>query len=188
MASRSALAQSVASACVAAMSSSNLTFEPWESTEKPVRSQKARLLEHQNEVVVYSLPLPKIAKTNIIDVLRQFQADFGCKLSLRGRKEDEAKRLKLQEAGGAEVEKLHQVTLKLVGNQKSQEQRLVALSQAETYVDAFLRNVLKSPGDCIYMFPAADAPDTAARTERPKRFRFSKTHRDHCFFELLDFI
>ena len=35
---------------------------------------------------VYEAPLPKACKTSFIDILRQFETDFGCELTVRGRK------------------------------------------------------------------------------------------------------
>ena len=71
---------------------------------------------------------------------------------MRGRKEDGDKKLKL----GAE-EKIHTITLKLVdeGREKqTAEERCQGLLEAELHVDAFLRLMLTSPKDQVYMFPA----------------------------------
>ena len=129
----------------------------WETAD----TKKGKNLEYQLETIVYEVPLPKVFKTRVINVLSQFQTDFGCKLTVRGRKEDQQKRAKLEAQKGAAVDKIHHVTVRLLENkQQSQEERLRTLSDAEKYVDAFLRNMLRSLEDQVYMFPpeAAVAP------------------------------
>ena len=143
----------------------------WESAD----SQKGQNLTYQQETIVWHLPVPKEFKSQIIDVLNQFQTDFGCKLTLRGRKEMEQKRAKMAEDSGADVPKLHQIILHLLENrQQSQGDRLEALRRAEAFVDAFLKNMVKSPKDLVYMFPADSeskrSEETAVAQQRPTEF------------------
>ena len=143
----------------------------WESAD----SQKGQNLTYQQETIVWHLPVPKEFKSQIIDVLNQFQTDFGCKLSLRGRKDMEQKRAKMAQGSGADVPKLHQIILHLLENrQQSHSDRLEALRRAEAFVDAFLKNMVKSPKDLVYMFPANSeskrSEGTAVAEQRPSEF------------------
>ena len=127
-----------------------LTHWHWETSE----TKKGK----QSETIVYEVPLPKVFKTRVIDVWNQFEKDLACKLTVRGRKEDGYKRVRLEEKTGAPVEKIHHVIVKLLENERqSREERLLALSEAEKHVDAFLRNMLRSPADQVSMFPPEDA-------------------------------
>ena len=139
--------------------STHVLLTHWETAD----TKKGKNLEYQKETIVYEMPLAKMFKTRAIDVLNQCQTDFGCKLSVRGRKEDGKKKAKLEAQKGTEVDKVHHITLRLLENpQQSQEERLRSLCEAERFVDAFLRNMLRSPDDQVYMFP----PEDAAALER----------------------
>lgn len=141
----------------------------WETSDV----RKGKNLEYQREVIVYEVPLPKIFKTRIIDVLNQFHKDFGCKLTVRGRGEDSNKRVKMEQRKGEEVEKIHRIMLKLLeAPQQAAEDRLRRLCNAEQFVDAFLRSMIRSPEDVAYMFPPEDAAqqDTGnVATQVPER-------------------
>ena len=89
--------------------------------------------------MIYELPLGKQAKTAIIDVLRKFENEFGCKLSVRGGRDDSHKKARLQAD-----EKIQTITLKLVEKDRekpSAEERLHCLEEAELHVDAFARPI-----------------------------------------------
>lgn len=120
-------------------------------------AKKGKNLSYQEEVIVYQMPLPKVAKTSIIDTLDQCRIEFGCQLSVRGRKRDDRKKVELEERTGNEVDKVHSIILKLLPNvQQSADERRCMFDKAERYVDAFLRQVVRSPDDSIYMFPPED--------------------------------
>ena len=129
-----------------------VSLTDWETAN----TKKGKSLTYQTEAILYQVPLPKAFKTAIIDVLDQCKTEFGCQLTVRGRKEDEKKRIKIGEEQGTEVEKIHTIiyTLKLLPRpQQTAEERLSVLGKAERYVDAFLRHMVRCPDDKIYMFP-----------------------------------
>ena len=89
--------------------------------------------------MIYELPLGKQAKTAIIDVWRKFENEFGCKLSVRGRRDDSHKKARLQAD-----EKIQTIKVKLVEKDRekqSAEERLRCLEEAEVHVDAFARPI-----------------------------------------------
>lgn len=126
-------------------------------------TKKGKNLVYQHETIVYEVPLPKVFKSRLIAVLKRFYTDFGCKLTVRGRKEFEQKRVKIEKRQETEVDKIHEVTLNLLENkQQTAQERLRALCRAETFVDAFLTQLLVAPEDNVYMFPPEQ---TAPRTD-----------------------
>ena len=96
---------------------------------------------------------------------------------------------KLEAQKGTEVDKVHHITLRWLENrQQSREERLCSLCEAERFLDAFLRHMLRSRDDQTYMFPPEDA---AARKEtgndseqRPTRLSGQK----RCFVVLKQWI
>ena len=126
-------------------------------------TKKGKNLVYQHETIVYEVPLPKVFKSRLIAVLKRFYTDFGCKLTVRGRKEFEQKRVKIEKRQETEVDKIHEVTLNLLENkQQTAQERLRALCRAETFVDAFLTQLVVAPEDNVYRFPPEQ---TAPRTD-----------------------
>ena len=86
----------------------HVTLTDWESPQV----RKGKNLENGEEVVTYQVPLPWAAKSGVIGILRKFEAEFGCRLTVRGRSGDAKKRIKL----GTE-NKIYFLHLKLVDGQ-----------------------------------------------------------------------
>jgi len=124
-------------------------------------------LENGEEVVTYQVPLPWAAKYGVISILRKFEAEFGCRLTVRGRSGEAKKKIKL----GTE-NKIYFLHLKLVdglGDNRSAETRRSCLSEAELHLDAFVRLVVRSPRDNVYMFPPEGQNEQPAPGASPAR-------------------
>ena len=135
------------------------------------RHSKGEVLTPGKEVIIYQLPLAKEYKTRAIDVLNRFRDEMGCSLTLRGRGRFEKKRQTMAESSAQEVDKLHQLYLKVIETEKSQEQRVQLIRKAEATVDAFLTHMRYTKDtDKIYLFPPEDAqrppPETTSKTRR----------------------
>lgn len=169
--------------------STHVPLTHWEN----VGCKKGKNLKYQHETIVYEIPLSKACKTRIIDVLNQFQDEFGCKLTVRGRNHDAPRRACLETTFGREVDKIHHITLRLLENtQQCHEERLHALCRAENCVDNFVKSMLASPDDHVYIFPSetsdqpvpwVDGVQTEPWTESWKRQMIAHWCRDNgkCF-------
>lgn len=132
---------------------------------------KGEVLTPGQEVIIYELPLAKEYKTRLIDVLNRFRDETRCSLTLRGRCRFEKKRQKLAESSTQEVDKLHQLYLKVIETEESHEVRVQLLRKAEVTVDAFLTHLrYTKDADKIYLFPPKDAqlppPESTSKTRR----------------------
>ena len=125
--------------------------------------RKGKNLAAGQETIMYQVPLPKIGKTGLISVLRQFHRDFHVRLTVRGRLHDERKRKTFSNLEGIDFDKIHTITL-TVDDRKleaklTSEQRLQQLRAAEAMVDAFLKQLSRaSEQEQVYMFPPTDTP------------------------------
>lgn len=141
----------------------HVTLTDWESPQV----RKGKNLENGEEVVTYQVPLPWAAKYGVISILRKFEAEFGCRLTVRGRSGEAKKKIKL----GTE-NKIYFLHLKLVdglGDNRSAETRRSCLSEAELHLDAFVRLVVRSPRDNVYMFPPEGQNEQPAPGASPAR-------------------